>query len=49
MSNEKIKAIPYRLDKQDHTNLKLFCVAKGISMQEFMDKAIQEYMKKWAV
>lgn len=49
MNNEKVKTIPYRLDKQEHTNLKMFCVQKGISMQEFMDKAIQEYKKKWAV
>lgn len=44
---EKLKAIPYRLDKSEHIKLKLFCVEKGVSMQQFMDKAIQEYLKKW--
>lgn len=46
---EKSKMVPYRLDKPDHIKLKLFCVAKGVSMQEFVDKAVQEYLKKWEV
>lgn len=44
---EKIKAIPYRMEATEHKNLKLFCVGKGLSMQELIDKAVQEYLKKW--
>lgn len=45
----KPKNIPYRMDEQEHKRLKLFCVEHGIPMQQFLDKAVQEYMKKWAV
>lgn len=44
---EKNKSIPYRLDEINHKTLKLFCVEKGFSMQELMDKAVQAYLKKW--
>ena len=49
MENEKIKAIPFRLDTAEHKKLKLFCVEKGIPMQQFIEKAVDEYMKKWVV
>lgn len=45
----KPKNIPYRLDEQEHKKLKLFCVEHGIPMQELVDRAVQEYLKKWAV
>lgn len=45
----KPKNIPYRMDEQEHKRLKLFCVEKGISMQEFMDRAVREYKQKWVV
>ncbi|NEU27048.1 hypothetical protein G3M74_13175 [Paenibacillus polymyxa] len=44
----KTKNIPYRLDPQEHKKLKLFCVEHGIPMQQFLDKAVNEYMKKWS-
>lgn len=44
---EQVKAIPYRMHPAEHKQLKLFCVEKGISMQEFIDKAVQEHKKKW--
>ena len=43
----KDKAIPYRLHNTDHKALKMFCVEKGVSMQELLEKAVSEYMKKW--
>lgn len=46
---KKPKNIPYRLEENDHKSLKIFCVEHGISMQEFMDRAVQEYRKKWVV
>lgn len=46
---KKPKNIPYRLDESEHKKLKLFCVEHGIPMQQFLEKAVQEYMKKWAV
>lgn len=45
----KDKSIPYRLASTDHKALKLFCVEKGVSMQELLDKAVNEYLKKWVV
>lgn len=45
----KTKNIPYRLEQNEHKQLKLLCVQHGLSMQEFIDKAVQEYKKKWAV
>lgn len=45
----KHKNIPYRMDENDHKSLKMFCVEKGISMQEFMDRAVREYKQKWVV
>lgn len=44
---EKTKMVPYRLEERTHKELKLFCVDKGVSMQEFIDRAVQEYRKKW--
>ncbi|WP_236342430.1 hypothetical protein [Paenibacillus plantiphilus] len=46
---KKQKNIPYRLDEQNHKKLKLFCVEHGIPMQQFLERAVEEYMKKWAV
>lgn len=46
---EKVKAIPFRLDASEHKNLKLFCVEKGLSMQSLLEKAVEEYRKKWVV
>lgn len=46
---KKLKNVPYRLDPEEHLKLKLFCVQHGIPMQQFLDKAVQEYLKKWAV
>ena len=43
----KDKAIPYRLHNTDHKALKMFCVDKGVSMQELLEKAVFDYMKKW--
>lgn len=49
MDNKKTVMVPYRLDPADHKELKLFCVEKGIPMQQFIQKAVEEYRKKWAV
>jgi len=38
----KIKSFPLRLPEELHKELKLYCVEKGISMQEFIMKAIEE-------
>lgn len=46
---KKLKNIPYRLDPNEHKRLKLFCVERGIPMQQLLDKAVQEYLEKWAV
>ena len=46
---EKTKNVPYRLHPVDHKKLKLFCVEHGIPMQQLLEKAVQEYLKKWAV
>ena len=46
---KKVKSLPVRLDESEHLELKLFCVKHGISMQEFIIKAVHEYKKKWAV
>jgi predicted HicB family RNase H-like nuclease len=45
----KAKNLPLRLDETEHKELKMFCVEKGISMQEFIVQAIREKKKKWAV
>jgi hypothetical protein len=46
---EKEKGINYRMNAADHKELKMICVQKGVSMQEFIDRAVQEYRKKWVV
>jgi predicted HicB family RNase H-like nuclease len=38
----KVKSFPLRLSEELHKELKLYCVEKGISMQEFILKAIEE-------
>lgn len=38
----KIKSFPLRLSEDLHKELKLYCVEKGISMQDFILKAIEE-------
>jgi predicted HicB family RNase H-like nuclease len=45
----KIKTVPLRLDELEHKELKIMCIEKGLSMQEFMVQAIREKKKKWAV
>lgn len=45
----KIKSLPVRFDENDHKRLKVFCAEHGMTMQEFISKAIEEYRKKWAV
>lgn len=50
----KIKTFPLRLSEEFHKELKLYCVEKGISMQEFIlrateDKADQKIYDKRAV
>ncbi|MFF3923116.1 hypothetical protein [Paenibacillus lactis] len=46
---KKMKNVPYRMQETDHRNLKVFCAQHGIAMQQLLDKAVQEYLKKWAV
>lgn len=46
---EKPKNVPYRMTVEEHTELKLFCVKHGYSLQEFVTKAVEEYRKKWVV
>jgi len=48
-SDTKIKNLPYRMDPENHRRLKVFCAQHGISMQSLMDKAVEEYLRKWAV
>lgn len=49
MEKQKTIMIPYRLEPNEHKDLKLFCVGKGIPMQQFIQKAVEEYRKKWAM
>lgn len=42
----KLKNFPVRMDEDEHKDLKIFCVAHGISMQEFVTEAIREKRKK---
>jgi hypothetical protein len=49
MEKDKVKAIPFRMDVLEHKKLKLFCVEKGIPMQQLLEKAVGEYLKKWVV
>jgi len=44
---DKEKGINYRMSAADHKELKMICVDKGVSMQEFIDRVVQEYRKKW--
>lgn len=38
----KLKSFPLRLTEDLHKELKLYCVEKGISMQDFILRAIEE-------
>jgi predicted HicB family RNase H-like nuclease len=42
----KTKNFPLRLDELEHKELKLFCVEHGISMQDFVIKAIRKELEK---
>lgn len=42
----KIKSFPLRLSEDMHKELKLYCVEKGISMQDFIMRAIEEKAKE---
>ena len=42
----KTKNFPLRLDESEHKELKLFCVEHGISMQEFIIKAMRKELHK---
>lgn len=42
----KVKSFPIRLSEDLHKELKLYCVEKGISMQEFILRAIEEQANK---
>lgn len=42
-------AFNIRMDEGRHKDLKVFCVSHGVSMQEFIQKAVDEYRKKWVV
>ena len=37
-----MKAYPVRLSEELHKDLKMYCVEKGISMQDFILRAIEE-------
>lgn len=45
----KPKSFQLRFDEAEHKRLKVFCAEHGMSMQEFITKAVDEYRKKWAV
>lgn len=49
MKEKKMKNVPYRLEEHDHRKLKVFCAQHGIPMQRLLDRAVEEYLKKWAV
>lgn len=38
----KVKSFPLRLSEDFHRELKIYCVEKGISMQDFIIKAVEE-------
>jgi predicted HicB family RNase H-like nuclease len=40
------KNVPFRLDELEHRKLKVYCAEKGIAMQQLMEQALDEYMKK---
>ena len=44
---KKPKNIPYRLNEQEHRELKMFCALHGFSMQDFVFRAVEEFKKKW--
>lgn len=45
----KAKQLMHRVSENEHRELKAFCAAHGITIQEFMTKAVDEYRKKWVV
>lgn len=45
----KTKQTIHRMSEQDHRKLKAFCASKGVTLQEFITKAIEEYQKKWTI
>ncbi|MOA23689.1 hypothetical protein D3C78_1443240 [compost metagenome] len=42
----KLKSYPLRLSEDLHKELKLYCVEKGISMQDFILGAVEEKVDK---
>jgi predicted HicB family RNase H-like nuclease len=42
----KVKSFPLRLSEDLHKELKLYCVEKGISMQDFILRAVEEKAHK---
>lgn len=42
----KVKSFPLRLPEEFHKELKIYCVEKGISMQDFIIKAVEEKAEK---
>lgn len=43
------KSFQLRMDDAERRELKAFCAQHGVSMQEFVAKAVEEYRKKWVV
>lgn len=42
-----MKQLLFRLTEQERNELKAFCALHGITLQEFVTKAVEEYRKKW--
>lgn len=45
----KTKQVLHRVSESEHRELKAFCAVHGVTLQDFITKAIEEYKKKWAV
>lgn len=44
-----MKQLLFRMSESERNELKAFCASKGVSLQDFVTKAIEEYRKKWVI
>ena len=46
MRKKKKKQIPFRLDEETRTKLKLKVIKEGTSIQQVLEKAVKDYLEK---
>lgn len=44
---EKAKLVLFRMDHDEHKDLKVFCAVHGYTMQDFINESIRLHKKKW--